>query len=388
MVGSGTAGAYAAQHLSQHTTKVTLIGEEEFAPYSRPKLSKSYLQGAISAKDLLMRSRQDWASTGVDLRLGTKAALVDTDERAVFLSDGARVNYDRLLIATGSKPIGIPIPNEAGIPVLTLRTVLDADEILNVANHVEYALVVGSSFNGLEVAASLRSRNLSTTVVSLDAFPLEGRYGPVLGGAIARRLDEHDIEVLYRDTVERIQAGADGTFAVLRSGARRRCDLVVVCVGAQPRISLAAESGLRLEGSGVWCDSQLRTSVDGVFVAGDIASYPSLALGRWTRMDRWEAAYRQGTTAASNMLGSNIEYDDRTAYFHSELADWLAIEGYGVNTPECDEVVIAGDPATGPALIHYFRDDGIRAAVSIDHEVVDEMDIARLQASSPVLSRL
>jgi NADPH-dependent 2,4-dienoyl-CoA reductase/sulfur reductase-like enzyme len=251
----------------------------------------------------------------------------------VRLIDGRVLAYDALLLATGSEPVRLPISTR--VPNLFyLRTLADSRAIIRAAEGARRAVVVGSSFIGLEVAASLRARGLEVTVVSHDALPLSRVLGPELGWMLQRLHEDHGVHFHLNDTVAAVAAGE----VTLKSGQTLKADLVVVGIGVRPGVALAAWAGLKVE-NGVVVDEYLQTSAPGIWAAGDVCRWPDPWTGQAIRSEHWVVGQRQGQTAARNMLGRrerfgaapffwSTHYDVTVSYVgHAERWDAIEIDG-------------------------------------------------------------
>ena len=315
IVGAGAAGAAAAERLRGLgcTGQITLIGQEAPGPVDRPNLSKDFLAGNAPMEWITLRDDAFYQAQGIE-HLVEGVAELDTGARSVTLEGGRKIGYDKLLLATGSEPSRLPIEGATLPHVLTLRSLADSQAIIAAAGKAKRAVVIGSSFIGLEVAASLRARNLEVDVVGRDRVPLERVMGAQVGRYV-QKLHEAKGVRFHLDAKLRAIHPAD----VELDGNRLPADLVVLGVGVKPRIDLARRAGLEVD-DGVIVDSQLRTSARDVWAAGDIARYPEPRLGSRIRVEHWQAAQRQGQHAAADMLGLAGPFND-VPFFWSQHYD-------------------------------------------------------------------
>jgi 3-phenylpropionate/trans-cinnamate dioxygenase ferredoxin reductase component len=334
IVGASLAGAHAAATLRDEgfEGRVVLVGEEPHRPYERPPLSKDYLQGASDRESVFVHPEAFYSEHEIELRTGIRAVAVDTKNRTVTLADGGSLSYDRLLLATGSQPRTLDVPGADLDGVCTLRTLDDSDRLRRALSQATSVVVVGSGWIGSEVAASARSLGREVTLVGRDQVPLERVLGPEVGEVYRQLHADHGVRLVMGAKVEAIR-GSDTVQAVHTSdGQTIAADLVVVGVGAAPRLELARDAGLVLNG-GVATDDHLHTSANWVYAAGDVAAawHPRYRLR--LRVEHWANARHHGRVAARNMLGADETYD-RVPYFYSDQFD-LGME-YSGHAPGWD----------------------------------------------------
>src|SRR5215470_9455283 len=302
IVGGGAAGFAAAEMLRRegYDRPVTLLSADDAPPCDRPNLSKDYLAGTAQESWIPLKSPKFYEKRAIDLRLNARVTAIDPRNRRVTLADGAAIDYGALLLATGADPVRLDLPGADAAAVHYLRTLADSRAIVAAAATAKTALVIGASFIGLEVAASLRARQLNVHVVAPEARPLERVMGPELGDVVRRLHEENGVVFHLGETVTRI----DGKTARLSGGASLAFDLMVVGVGVRPETALAEAAGLTVD-KGVVVDEYLATSAPDIYAAGDIARWPDPHTGERIRIEHWVVAERQGQTAARNILGAH-----------------------------------------------------------------------------------
>jgi NADPH-dependent 2,4-dienoyl-CoA reductase/sulfur reductase-like enzyme/nitrite reductase/ring-hydroxylating ferredoxin subunit len=359
IVGGGAAGFAAAEMLrrQEYRGSIVMLSSEAAPPVDRPNLSKDYLAGSAPEDWLPLRPDSFYTDAAIDLRLKTEVASIDPKARNVVLAGGEAIPYDRLLLATGAEPVRLPIPGADQRHVHVLRSLDDCRAIIASADGARRAVVIGASFIGLEVAASLRARNIEVHVVGLEQRPMERVLGPAMGDFVRALHEEHGVIFHLGDTVTTI----DGKRASLKSGGVLEADLVVVGVGVRPRLALAEKAGLAID-RGVVVNAYLETSVPGIYAAGDIARWPDPHSGANIRAEHWVVAQRQGQTAARNMLGQR-EVFDAVPFFWSQHYD-VPINYVG-HAETWDEIAVEGDIAAKDCLLHYKRGGRDLAAASI-----------------------
>jgi len=359
IVGGGAAGFAAAEMLRRRDYRgsIVMLSDDAAPPVDRPNLSKDYLAGSAPEDWLPLRPDDFYAENGIDLRLKTAVTGIDTRHREVVIADGERLAYDRLLLATGAEPVRLNVPGADQPHVHTLRSLGDCRAIIEAAKNAQRALVVGASFIGLEVAASLRTRGVEVHVAALEARPMERVFGPQLGDFIRALHEEHGVIFHLQDTVTVI----NGKRAALKSGGAIEADLVVIGVGVRPRLMLAEAAGLTID-RGVTVNEYLETSAPGIFAAGDIARWPDRYSGERIRVEHWVVAERQGQTAAANMLGLKERFD-AVPFFWSQHYD-VPINYVG-HAERWDTITVEGDVKAKDCLLRYRRNGRVLAVASI-----------------------
>ena len=368
IVGGGAAGFAAAEMLRRQEFggNIVLLSDDSVPPVDRPNLSKDYLAGSAPEDWLPLRPDGFYAEAGIDLRLKSNVASIDTSARNVIIAGGGSIPYDRLLLATGAEPVRLPIPG-ADLPhVHTLRSLADCRAIIDSVNGAHRAIVIGASFIGLEAAAALRARDIEVYVVAPEQRPMERVLGPEMGDFVRALHEEHGVIFHLGNTV----VAVDGKRATLKSGGVLEADLIVVGVGVRPRLALAEQAGLALD-RGVAVDAYLETSIPGILAAGDIARWPDPHSGENIRVEHWVVAERQGQTAARNMLGQRETFD-AVPFIWSQHYD-VPINYVG-HAEKWDEIAIDGDIAARDCLLKYKSRGRVLAVASIYR------DLASLQA--------
>ncbi|MCC8964580.1 FAD-dependent oxidoreductase [Bradyrhizobium sp. Pear76] len=359
IVGGGAAGFAAAEMLRRQDYRgsIVMLSGEDAPPVDRPNLSKDFLAGSAPEDWLPLKPDNFYTDAAIDLRLKTEVKSIDTGRRNVVLAGGEALRYDRLLLATGAEPVRLPIPGADQPHVHVLRTLDDCRAIIASADGARRAVVIGASFIGLEVAASLRAREIEVHVVGLEQRPLERVLGPEMGDFVRALHEEHGVAFHLGDTVTAIE----GKSARLKSGPVLDADLVVLGVGVKPRLALAEGAGLAID-HGVKVDAYLETSVSGIYAAGDIARWPDPHGGENIRVEHWGVAERQGQTVARNMLGQR-EVFDAVPFFWSQHYD-VPINYVG-HAEQWDEIAVDGSIAGRDCMLRYKRGGRVLAAASI-----------------------
>lgn len=363
ILGGGAAGNAAAEMLRREgfAGSVTMLSADDSVPCDRPNLSKDYLAGNAPEEWVPLRPPEFYREHGIDLRLGARATAIDPKGRSVTLADGGSHSYDALLLATGAEPVRLNVPGADGANVHYLRTFADSRAIIAAAETAKRAVIIGASFIGLEVAASLRKRGLEVDVIGPEARPLEGILGPEIGDLI--RTTHEGKGVVFHLGTSVTEIGRDSVR--LASGGSLPADLVVVGIGVRPAIALAEQAGLAID-RGVSVNRCLETSVPGIFAAGDIARWPDPLTGERIRVEHWVVAERQGQVAARNMLGRHEAFN-AVPFFWSQHYDF-SIRYIG-HAEKWDKTSIDGDVAAKDCEVAYFRDGRKLAVATLSRDI-------------------
>ena len=364
IVGASLAGATAAITLREEGAagSVTLIGAEPDAPYERPPLSKAYLRGKASFEKALVRPARFYAERDIEMVLGTHVIGVDTAGGFVELGDTRRVPFDSLLIATGTRNRLLTVPGADLDGIYSLRTVHDADTIRAHIAPGRRAVIVGMGFIGSEVAASLRQEGLEVTAIEPSKTPLHRLLGETVGRRIGELHRAHGVRTVFEDSVAAFEGDRKVSHVITNGGRRLECDFVVAGVGVEPAVDLLNGSGVQVN-NGVVVDEHCRTSVDGIYAAGDVANHYHPVFKRHIRVEHWQNAAKQGAAAARNMLGSQVVYDD-IPWFWSDQYNWnLQYAGFHTTW---GQLVVRGRPDSDSFVACYVNGGRIDAALAVN----------------------
>lgn len=374
IVGGGLAGGKTAEALRAqgYSGTVTLVAAESHLPYERPPLSKAYLMGKAQFEEAVLHPAAWYRENNVDLRLGTRVTSVDLGARTASLDDGSQLDYDKLVLATGSVARRLPLPGADAAGVHTLRTVEESDAIRAHFGEGRRLAIIGGGWIGLEVAAAARASGTAVTVIEAADLPLLAVLGPELATVFAdlHRANGVDLRLATR-TAEITTADGRATGVRLADGSTVEADGIVIGVGVAPDVSLAESAGLAVD-NGVLADASLRASDPHVYVVGDIANHDHPVLGMRVRVEHWANALNQPAAAVASLLGGDAAYTE-LPYFYSDQYD-LGMEYIG-HAPRgsYERVVVRGD-LDKREFVAFWVDAGSRIKAAMNVNVWDVVD--------------
>jgi NADPH-dependent 2,4-dienoyl-CoA reductase/sulfur reductase-like enzyme/nitrite reductase/ring-hydroxylating ferredoxin subunit len=374
IIGGGAAGLGAADMLRRegYDGPLTMISADDWPPYDRPNLSKDFLVGAAPDEWMRLRLPEFYREQNIDLVLNSRVSALDIPRKHVRLENGETYGYEALLIATGAEPVRLKIEGATDSQIHYLRTFADARAIVSKAKSAKRVAVVGASFIGLEVAASLRTLGIAVDIIAPESQPLERVMGPEVGLMIRGLHEAHGVVFHLGETVRKI----DGAALILTGGATLEADFVVLGVGVRPSLTLAEQAGLVID-RGIVVNEYLETSAPGVFAVGDVARWPDPHSGEKIRVEHWVVAERQGQVAARNILGHRERFD-AVPFFWSQHYD-VAINYVG-HAERWDSVEIDGDLNARDCAVSYKRGGRTLAVATISRDLQSLQAEASMEA--------
>lgn len=365
VLGGGAAGLAAAQELrrSGFAGRLVMVSDDPHAPYDRTECSKGYLAGQANGDDLPLKPASFYADADIE-QIEHRVDRVDLSERRITLPGGAVIQADGLLLATGGVPRRLEVEGADLDGVATLRSWSDSDRLAELAGGASRAAVVGASFIGMETAASLAQRGVEqVTVIAPEEVPFEAALGRRVGGLLRDVHLEKGVEFRLGRTVERFRGDGRVRSVVLDDGETVDADMVAVGIGVRPATD--GFTGVTLEDDGSLLTDELLRVREGVFAAGDIATFPDWRTGRPTRIEHWRTAQQQGMTAARNLAGE-VEPFRAVPFFWTLQFD--AILGYVGHAPAWDEEIVHGDLEGRDFMVYYVGDGRVLAAAAMGRD--------------------
>jgi 3-phenylpropionate/trans-cinnamate dioxygenase ferredoxin reductase subunit len=377
LIGGGLASANCARWLREEGAggEVVVVGREPDPPYNRPECSKGYLRGEESREDTFFRPDEWWGEQNIDLITRTSVAALDLADRTVRLANKETIEFQQALLATGANVRRLNVDGCHLENIHYLRTLGNSDAIKQGVADATEVVLIGGSYIGTEVAASLTKLGKNCTIVMQEEHTLERTFGAQAGRFFQGLLEDHGVRVHGREELDHFEGDGSVAKVVTKEGLELAADAVVVGAGVLPDTQLAKSAGLEIgELRGVRCNARLQTSAVGVYAAGDICEYDSVLHGGQTlRVEHWDVAFNQGKTVALNMLGQDTEHAVMP-YFYSVLADWGELEYVGP-AYEWDEEIVRGSFEQGNFTLWYLSEGVVKAALTWGRS--DDLETAR-----------
>jgi len=361
----GFASGYCAAELRKRGAdgSILLLGREPEPPYERPPLSKEYLRGEAKREDAYVNPVSWYEENGVELRTATSVMSLDVEGKTAKLQGGDEIEFEKALIATGANVNILRVEGAAQEGIHYLRAFGNSDGIREAAEGADRVVLIGGSYIGCEVAASLTAKGTDCAIVMMEDVALSRTFGEEAGRWFHELLESKGVEIHGGETLQSFEGDGDVKGVVTDSGKVIEGDAVVVGAGVKPDVMLAQKAGLEVD-DGIVCDATLQTSVEGIYAAGDVCSYDSRVHGRRLRVEHWDVAMQQGQHAARSMMGEGKPYEV-VPYFFSDLADWAGLEYVGPAT-DWDEVVWRGDRGAGEFAVFYVKDGKVVGALTVE----------------------
>ncbi|MFZ9872888.1 MAG: NAD(P)/FAD-dependent oxidoreductase [Steroidobacteraceae bacterium] len=378
IIGAGQAAAQLVDSLRRrnYAGTITMVGDEGL-PYQRPPLSKKYLAGELGLDRLQLRQQSYFQDQHVDLRLGRKAIGLDRQARRVHLDDGAMLEYEHLVIATGSHPRRLSMPGAELAGVHYLRSLQDADRLRTEVHVGQHAVIIGGGYIGLEVAATLRQLGMEVTVLEMADRVMNRVVAEPVSRYYEHEHANHGVKIELNARVLALHGDAHGRVcSVDTHRGNIAANLVVVGIGVVPTDELAQQAGLICE-NGIVVDDYCRTSDPAIFAIGDCSNHPSVHYSRRVRLESVDNAFEQANTVAANMTGTPTRHDRVPWFWSDQYHHKLLIVGLA---DDHDQAILRGDPANHSFSVCYMR-DGEFIAIDTVNMAKDQMAARKLIAA-------
>jgi len=361
IVGAGLAGGAAVDGIREVDAEgsILLIGQESYLPYNRPPLTKGLWSGKKTIEKIFLHPDQYYADHGATVLTETEVVAIDPNDCRITDQHGRCARYEKLLLATGGTPRRLTIPGAELEGICYYRYLSDFVRLRVDAQRGATALVIGGGFIGSELAAALQTNGVNVTMLFPDAYLVSRVFPEGLGRALTNQYANRGVTIFANDTPATIERKDGKYFTQTHDGRQITTDLLVIGAGIRPLDELARMAGLQVE-NGIVVNSLLETSMPGIYAAGDIASFPYLALGKQMRVEHWDNAIMMGKWAGRNMAGAEQPYD-YMPYFYSDLFEF-GYEAVGdVSSKLATYSDLPGNGETG--VIYYLQDNQVRGVM-------------------------
>ena len=365
ILGAGAAGAHAAETLRVEgfQGRVIMVTQEAQIPYDRTWLSKDYFNGQVSKEQLPLRTPEFYQAHNIEVLLNKRVVRVDAKAKNITFADGGNLNYDALLVATGGKPRQLDVDGADLKNIFTLRIATDTEDILTAASRATQAVVIGSSFIGMETASGLTQRGVKVTVISPDSIPFKKILGEEVGQLFKQVHEENGVIFKTGRKVTRVEGNDKVEAVILDNQERIPADMVVVGIGVQPATDFLEGINLNQDKS-VPVNNHLLCTAEGIedlYAAGDIARFPDWRTGEDTRVEHWRIAAQQGRVAAHNMLGKSVKFQTVPVFWTMQFDFPLRYVGHA---KEWDEIIVDGDLQKREFIVFYVKENQVLATAS------------------------
>lgn len=366
ILGAGAAGTHAAETLrvAGYQGRIVMVTKDDRFPYDRTTLSKDYFTGKATREGVMLRAPEFYQQHNIDVLLNKQVVKVDINTKAIAFADGETLNYDSLLLATGGEPRQLDVPGKELQNVFTLRSFADSDRILDAAKNASHAIVIGSSFIGMETAAGLAQKGeenarIKVTVVSPASLPFENILGKELGQVFRQVHEENGVTFKFGQKVTQIEGEGTVKAVILDNNERLPADLVVVGIGVQPVTHYL--NGINCTSDRSVLVDEYLCAADSVYAAGDLACYPDWRTQESVRIEHWRIAAQHGRIAAYNMAGRPTQFRGVPVFWSMQFQFPIRYVGHA---EEWDEVIIDGDLHERQFIVYYVKNNQVLAAAS------------------------
>src|SRR5581483_9968617 len=359
LIGGGLANATVAETLRKEGAqgKIVIVSAEDSLPYHRPPLSKQFLLGRQKKENLLVHKESYYRDYKIDVILHTKALSVHPESKIIVTDRAGEFHYKKLLIATGCCPKRLDIPGAHLAGIFYLRTIPDAESLMQAMEGAKRVVVVGGSFIGMELASSFIKKGIQVTIITMEDILFNKLYSPEVSEFFAAYYKANGIEVILGETIKEFRGKNRVRSVITSTGKAFSCDFVAIGMGVTPDIDFLHGSGIKVD-DGVVVNEYMETNKPDIYAAGDVANFFDPVFRRHRRIEHWDNAIKQGQIAARNMMGERQAYCN-VSYFFSDVFD-LTFDFFG-DTADIDERILRGSIKEKSFAVLYLKDGMLRA---------------------------
>lgn len=390
IMGGGMVAGYAAKAFVESGIKpgeLGIISADNALPYERPPLSKGFLAGRETEKDILIAAPEFYETHGIEVRLNTVVERLNPSQKTVRTSSGEEYRFENLLIATGARVRKLDVPGADLAGIHYLRSLADSRRIREESERASRAVVIGGGFIAMEVASVLAQRGLETTMVMIEDRIWKRLFTPGMSDYFRRYYEARGVRFETNAPVTAFSGNGRVQSVSLGNGKHAPADLVVAGIGVVPETGVFENTGLKIE-NGIVVNEYLETGIPGIYAAGDVANYRDVLFGGYRRVEHWDNAVKQGQHAARVMTGSREPFES-VPYFFSDDFD-LSWEFWGDTAP-ADRAVVRGDFETNSFSVWWLERGRLVAAFVMnrpdeERELAPEWIRARREIAAEALA--
>ncbi len=380
IIGGGAAGYAAAQAMreAEYKGKITIITQENRTPYDRPNLSKDYLQGSAQAEWMPLRPDDFYSKYNIGFLFDMKVKRINIKEKKILFEKGEELSFNKLLIASGAVPKELKLPGSDLKNIFYLRNFSDADNIINTLKSSKEAVIIGSSFIGMESAFSLNERGIKVTVISPEEVPFMHTLGKEIGGLLKKQHETGGVAFKLKRNVKSFEGDEKVEWVVLESGEKIKADFVIVGIGVKPATDFI-DGLVKTSDGGIKVDNCFRAAED-IFAAGDVAVFPFWMTGEDVRIEHWRTALQAGRIAGFSMAGKNTGYESIPFFWTHQAGLDIRYAGYVKNW---DDIIYWGDVLSKKFIAFYVKKNKVVAAAGNDKD--KEIDAVEILMKSDLM---
>tara|TARA_R110002073_G_scaffold25714_3_gene84898 strand:- start:2214 stop:3425 length:1212 start_codon:yes stop_codon:yes gene_type:complete len=364
IIGGGQGAGQAAASFRQegYEGEVIILGDEAYPPYQRPPLSKQYLSGELPLEKVFVRPEKFYTDKNVDLRLNTRVEAIDPEKHTVTTTTGDTINYEKLMIATGSRPRILNIEGSDLEGLHYLRTIADVDGIRNAMAENINIVIVGGGYIGLEVASVAVTAGNTVSVLEMEDRILQRVTTPEMSAYYHQLHESRGLNILTNTTVSGFKGENGKVTSVMCGDKEIPADLVIVGIGIIPNIELAQEAGLACD-NGIVVDEHCQTSDPDIYAIGDCSNHPNPLLNRRLRLESVPNAMEQARVAVDNMLGGEKIYASVPWFWSDQYELKLQMVGFSADG---DTQILRGDKSANAFAVFYLKGNTVVAADAVN----------------------
>ena len=363
IIGGGQAGCQTATSLRAlgFLGEISIYCSENYLPYQRPPLSKKFLLGELDKERLFFKPEKFYRDNNINFFLNSYVAKIEKENKKIFLNNNEEDSYDKLVIATGTKPREIDVDKDSAKNIFYLRSIDDVSEIKDKVQSSKKVAIIGGGYIGLEVAAILKKLGLSVTIIEMAGRILERVTSQIISDFYTKVHNEEGVKILTNTSVESITKKSKD-MEILTNNGSINADFIVVGIGVIPCDELASESGLKVQ-NGILVNEFCETSEKDIYSAGDCTVHPNSYYNKDIRLESVHNAIEQGKTVASSIMNKKTPYNQIPWFWSDQYDLKLQIAGLCI---DYDDIIVRGNSDNRSFAVFYMKDNYMIASDCIN----------------------